>query len=36
MYVQMHVKRQRETAKSGLHITLHSVTSRAAQLCDEF
>ena len=34
--MQMHVKRERETAKSGLHITLHSVTSRAVQLCDEF
>ena len=34
--MQMHAKRQRETAKSGLHITLHSVRSRAVELSDEF
>ena len=34
--MEIHVKRQSETAKSGLHVTLHSVMSRAVQLCDEF
>ena len=32
----MHVKRQRETAESGLHITLYSVMSRAVQLCRSY
>ena len=31
---EMHEKRQRDTAKSGLHITLHSVMSRTVRLCD--
>ena len=29
-------KRQRKTAKSGLHATLHSVMSRGVKLRDEF
>ena len=33
MYVKIHEKRQRGTAKSSLHFTLHSVMSRAVRLC---
>ena len=34
MYEKMHEKRQWENSKSDLHISLHSVMSRAVRFCD--